>query len=538
MKPRLLPFYLFLIFSFLLLFGRIFQLTVVQGERHRQLSEGQRVRLKKLPAPRGIIFDRNGKPLVRNVPVYKRCSQATSHCSLITREEAIELGVQGKDAELEIGVGRQYLYSEAMAHLLGYLGEVSPDEISVPSENFSDFCDSGKHSGYKLGDLVGRTGIEQQYDCLLRGKDGGELLEVDTHGVTVRKIGQREPVIGHDLTLSIDSDLQKVAFQALAGRRGAVVASHPQTGEILVLVSSPSFNPQDPSLVLTDPEEPLFNRAISGAYPPGSTYKIVTAAAGLEEGKINSQTEIEDPGEIVIGQYRYANWYFTQYGKTEGVIDLVRAIKRSTDTFFYKVGEFVGATKLVEWGKAFGLGRVLGIDIPGEISGFLPDPTKGDWFLGNTYHLAIGQGNLGLTPLQVNTMTSTIASGGKLCQPKLLQSPTTDSQALNCQDLKLRPETIKLISEGMQEACSPGGTAFPLFDFSPQVACKTGTAEFGDPKGRTHAWLTAFVLPDEALAKAGAGPIVVTALVEAGGEGSSIAAPIVKKVLEEYFHRD
>jgi penicillin-binding protein 2 len=173
----------------------------------------------------------------------------------------------------------------------------------------------------------------------------------------------------------------------------------------------------------------------------------------------------------------------------------------------------------------FGVGRTLGIDIPGESAGFLPNADK-DWFLGNTYHLSIGQGNLGLTPLQVNAITSVIASGGKLCRPTVLRLGGRKTE--NCQDVDLKKETTDLISQGMKEACSPGGTAFPLFDFTPPVACKTGTAEFGDPQGRTHAWLTAFAPVENP-------EIVVTALVEGGGEGSRVAAPIVRKVLEEYF---
>jgi penicillin-binding protein 2 len=494
-----------------------------------------------------MIFDQNSQPLVRNIPIFKECpsgwdeTQEKSQCKTITREEALKLEVQGKDAQLLVEIGREYLQKEAMAHLLGYLGEVTADEIAKPK------C---PEKTYQLGDLVGRTGIEEQYECFLRGVDGAELIEVDTHGLTLRKIGRREPVAGQDIFLSVDASLQQAAYEALktakgvysesreAGR-GAVVASDPKTGQILALVSGPSYEPNlmaradaeeagKVEEIFQDPGKPFFNRATSGSYPPGSTFKIVTSAAALEEGKITAETKIEDPGQIVIGQYRFANWYFTSSGKTEGSINLVRAIARSTDTFFYKVGELVGATKLVSWGKAFGLGRPSGIDLPGEISGFLPDPAAGDWFLGNTYHLSIGQGSLGVTPLQLNMVASVVASGGELCQPQVRVKEQESGRAKECQEIKLKAETIKLITEGMKGACSPGGTAGVLFNFNPPVACKTGTAEFNDPKGRTHAWLTAFAPADNP-------EIVVTALVEAGGEGSSVAAPIVKRVLEEYF---
>jgi len=239
-----------------------------------------------------------------------------------------------------------------------------------------------------------------------------------------------------------------------------------------------------------------------------------------------------DEGFVQIGEYTYKNWYYTQYGRTEGEIDLIRAIKRSTDTFFYKVGEWVGANQLAEWGQAFGLGRKTGIDLKGEIEGLVPTPewkekNKGEkWFLGNTYHLAIGQADLLATPLQVNMMASVIANQGKLCSPKVKQG-----EGEECQDLRLKPEALAMIKEGMREACSSGGTAFPFFDFSPQAACKTGTAEYGDPEGKTHAWLTAFAPVDEP-------EIVVTALVEGGGEGSDVAAPIVKEVMEAWFSKN
>jgi penicillin-binding protein 2 len=263
----------------------------------------------------------------------------------------------------------------------------------------------------------------------------------------------------------------------------------------------------------------------------------VTATAGLEEGKITKETLINDPGIIKIGPFSYRNWYFSQYGKTEGEINIVRALKRSTDTFFYKVGEWLGARQLSNWARNFGLGQKTGIDLPGETGGLVPDPewkkeANGEpWFLGNTYHFAIGQADLVTTPLQVNMMTAVIANNGRFCRPQIVKDDFQEKdkrRAVSCRDLKLEKETLQLIKEGMAEACSSGGTASPLFDLEPQVACKTGTAEFGDPKDRTHAWLTAFAPADEP-------EIVVTVLVEAGGEGSRVAAPIVKKILEAHF---
>jgi len=523
MKLRILIFYLLLAMGILLLMARLFELQIVLGERNRELAEGNRIRREIFAAPRGIIFDRNDKPLVRNVPVYRKCQESSvksqeTECQVITREEALRIETQGgEEAErLRVDVGRDYLYGSALAHVLGYLN----------------------------WELAGTTGVEEKYNQTLQGQDGGEIYEVDTQGNRIREIEKIESIPGQDLHLSIDSQLSKVAHEALKGRKGAVVATDAKTGQVLVLVSSPSFNPNllvrakgenngKVEILLNDPDKPFFNRAIGGVYPPGSTFKIVTAVAGLEEEKIDENTQINDPGVITIGEYSYANWYFTKYGRTEGIIGIVRAIKRSTDTFFYKVGEWLGASLLADWAKAFGLGRETGIDIAGEADGLVPTPewkekTFGErWFLGNTYHFSIGQADLLTTPLQINMMTSVIANDGELCQP-LVRRQKTEDGGQKCEGLNLEEKTLQLVKEGLKEACSPGGTASIFFNFPPQVGCKTGTAEYGDPEEKTHAWLTAFAPVDDP-------EIVVTAIVEGGGEGSVAAAPIVKKVMEYHF---
>lgn len=524
-SKRIFLFYGFLIISFLLLIGRLFELQIILGTNYRALAEENRIKKEVMPAPRGMIYDRNNKPLVKNEPIYRLargdCELVSRDCfEEITREEALKIeAAGGEEAEkLRLDVGRDYLYGKALAHVLGYLGEVSEEEV--------------KSGQWEMGDLIGRTGVEEEYEEILQGQDGGVIYEVDTLGNRVREIGKVEIVPGRDLYLSIDAQLSKIAYQALKGKLGAVVATEAKTGQVLVLVSTPAFDPNHISPEdLVDEKKPMFNRVISGQYPPGSTFKVVTAVAGVEEGKVDENTTYEDVGFIQIGEYIYKNWYYSQYGRTEGEIDLVRAIKRSTDTFFYKIGEWVGANKLAEWGKAFGLGHKTDIDISGEAEGLVPTPkwkekTIGEkWFLGNTYHFAIGQADLLTTPLQVDMMTSVIANNGKLCKPKVKNEEGKEE----CQDLGLKTETLRLIKEGMKEVCSTEGTAFPFFDFSPQVSCKTGTAEFGDPEDRTHAWLTAFAPVDNP-------EIVVTALVEAGGEGSYVAAPIVKEVMETWFH--
>lgn len=563
-QPRWLFLLIILAVSFLIGFARLVDLQLIRGSYFKELAEGNRVRRIPIKAPRGEILDRNGKVLARNIPVYKlaRFSEGgvVVEATTISREDALKIQAEKGEANIIIDVGREYPLGPAAAHLAGYVNEVSSDEVGRTPE-----CDSFLDAKYELGDLIGRTGIEVQYECLLRGVNGEELIEVDTRGRLVRRLGRREPVPGKTIKLSVDTELQQKAYEALVKDRdrdgdgevdsgtvkGAVVIQSPQTGEVLSLVSSPSFDPQkigeQYQRLVSDKNMPFFNRAVGGAYHPGSTFKIITAASALEEGKIDGNFEYEDKGVIKVNTFSYSNWYFTQYGKKEGTIKLPRAIARSTDTFFYKVGEMAGPDTLANWAGKFGLGIKTGIDLPGEIDGLIPTPAWKEkvknerWFLGNTYHMSIGQGDLTATPLQINQMAGVMANGGKKCEPHLLkeveglqndQFQMTNDQ---CEDLKLKSETRNLITEGMIGACAEGGTAFPFFNFTPRVACKTGTAETGRGDA-THAWLTAFapVATDSGQVTS---EIAITALVEEGGEGSRVAAPIVKEILDYWFNQ-
>jgi penicillin-binding protein 2 len=292
------------------------------------------------------------------------------------------------------------------------------------------------------------------------------------------------------------------------------------------------------SQILLDQEnQPLLNRAISGTYPPGSTFKLVTAAAGLEDKIIHKNFVIEDTGIFSVGSFSFSNWYSTQYGKTDGEVNVVKAIQRSNDIFFYKLAELVGVDKLSSFAEKFGLGKKLGIDLGGEQSGTVPTQEwkkkviGENWYLGDTYHYGIGQGFLLTTPLQVNAWTQAIANGGILYKPHLLLN--TKYSILNTKFLST--ETISLIKEGMIGACSTGGIAWPLFDFKVKgkpisIACKTGTAQHGGEETMPHAWITLFAPSDNP-------QIIVTVLSESSGEGSNVAAPIAKKILEEWFGR-
>jgi penicillin-binding protein 2 len=501
-----------LILGFLIIIGRLAELQLIKGNYYRSLAEENRIRYVSIPAPRGGILARGGEILVGNKEIKKE--------GVLPGEEIITWE-------------RDYKLGSAAAHITGYLGEVSADEVGKVDPKCPE---KGVH---KLGDLIGRTGLEEEYNCLLSGTDGEELIEVDTKGNKLRILGRKEPIGGQDLKTSIDFSLQEKISQIFPSNdKGAVIISDPK-GEVLALFSSPSFDPNkfvgktDSKLIekmLNNPDLPFFNRAIGGDFHPGSIFKPVVALAALEEGKIDKNYTFDDPGVIKVNIYSYYNWYFTQYGRTEGKIDLVRAIARSTDTFFYTLGELVGAKVIGNWAHKLGYGEITGIDIPGEITGLVPTPewklqTKGEpWFLGNTYHMSIGQGDLAVTPIEVNTAVSVIASNGFLCKPRILKD---EKNNVDCKSLNLKSENLGLIKEGMVDACSPGGTGFTFFDFKPQVACKTGTAEINED-GQTHAWFTVFAPADSP-------EIVATVLVERGGEGSRVAGPIARQIFDYWF---
>lgn len=509
---------------------QLFFLQVINGKENRLLAEENRLRSITLPAPRGQIYDRNGNLLAGNQPVYRKAEDPSL---VIDRIAALKLQAD-VDGKVVIEPVRDYPFGSAVAHLVGYLGSVVMEELNQ---------DQFRFQGYQPSTQIGRSGVEAEYERSLKGHDGSQLVEVNTQGKTKRVVSQLLPSTGKTITLAVDLRLQQVAEQLMKGKKGAVIASDPKTGEILALFSAPSFDPvvlslgkdqQQIAKTLSDTNQPLYNRAIAGRYPPGSTFKLITASAGLSEDKIGVETKINDPGVIRVGAFSYSNWYWTGYGRTEGDIAVAKALARSTDTFFYKVGELVGERKLIDWAKKFSVDMPYGIDLPGESGGFIGTPewkqeTKGEgWFLGNTYHMAIGQGDVSLTPLGVNQMTSVFANDGKYCVPRVLRigAENTPYQA-ECREVGLKPEYLAVIKKGMVMACSSGGTGYPFFAFKPPVACKTGTAETGEKK-QTHAWFTAFAPVEDP-------SIAITVLVENGGEGSAVAGPIAEQLLTVWF---
>lgn len=563
---------------FLLLLGTFFagilliklaSIQIVNGEYYRSLSDSNRIRTTIIYAPRGIIMDRNGIPLVFNQPGFRKIENKKP--VLLGRDEAVARIAKGERG-IEIDSLRQYPYKEAMSHVLGYVGQVSPEQLQQK-----------QFSLYDPTDFVGKAGIEQRYEEVLKGINGKQLIEVDAMGNPIRTLGQTEPISGRDIQVTLDAKLQEAVYKAMKGvAKGTVIVSTPQ-GEILSMVSKPSFDPNlftlDASykaatesgytkvsdILLDGQNQPLLNRSISGTYPPGSTFKIVTAASGLEQRVIDGKFIIQDNGIIRIGPYSFSNWYYTQYGRTEGPVNVVKGIARSNDIFFYKLAEMLTVDRLSKTAAEFGVGRELGIDLAGEEKGILPtkewkQKTIGEpWYLGDTFIYGIGQGYLLATPLQVNTWSEVIANGGTLFKPHILKQK---NEALHHRFLD--EDTVQLVRDGMVNACATGGTAYPLFEFKVQnpklttdnknflpasiastsaqssqsaqlknyvkipIACKTGTAQHGGEKTLPHAWLTGF-------APAYDPEIVVTVLVESGGEGSQVAAPIAKKVFEAYF---
>ena len=517
--------YIAIIFFFLIiLFLRLFQLTIVKGNFYRNLSEQNRIREINIEAPRGEIVDRKGFVIAQNLTP--------------DINQKINPGLLNNDQK--IISKRIYQNPEVIAPFIGYR------QIADENDLKNDRC---QHK-LQLGDRTGKKGIEKLFDCQLRGLSGKKLVEIDAQGRYLKTVNVIPPQSGDRIQLAIDLDLQKKSYELVKNKKAAIIVINPQTGEILTSVSSPSFNSQDfednisnnIQNYLTDKTNPLFNRVTEATYPPGSIFKLVVATAGLEEKAIDEKTEIEDKGSIMAGTLSFGNWYFLQYGKVEGMVNIVKALQRSNDIFFYKTGEKTGVDKIKKWADIFGLGKPTKIGID-EAEGIIPSTfwkkeiLKENWYLGDTYNLSIGQGYVATTPLQTVLVTGVFANGGYLCQPQILKVGTVHELSLQeftqpkCKKLPISQETLSLIREGMKQACSPGGTGWPLFDFKIQTGCKTGTAESHIINGLPHAWITVFAPYENP-------EIALTVLVEEGGQGSDVAGPIAKEILQAYFERN
>lgn len=522
-------------FVFSTLLFRLIDTQIIRGQSYALLADGNRTYTIPDPEERGVLLDRYSEPLVFNKPVYYKLDSSESLYSekmRITREEALQLMALDPDA-VRIEYEREYRYPEALAHVLGYTGKVTADDLLADSS-------------LRISDSIGKTGLEAKLQDFLRGTGGFRKFEINALGVKQYLIVQEPGSPGNSITTTIDPYLSEAALKALGSSLGSVVILDAETGEVLSMVSSPTFDlrPFSESAATLEeekirvnkiraffshPQKLFFNRAISGAYPPGSVFKLVTALAGLEEEKITSTTTVLDEGILEVGEYSYANWYFTQYGRTEGDIALEKAIARSNDIYFYKVAEWVGPEKIKEMAQMFGFGKKTGIQLQAETEGLIPDPEwkqkiLGErWFLGNTYHFGIGQGDLLVSPIQVSQMVQAIANKGTLCTPTLVFDAFQMGYIKEdrCGEVGVMRENLDLVVRGMLDACSSGGTGFPFFAYNGQVrnrelnpydeidrgavACKTGTSEFGaaDSRGyrKTHGWFVASFGTEELVAQ-------------------------------------
>lgn len=567
-----------LFFAIGALLARTFFLQIIQGEEYYALASKNSIREVRLPAERGLIYDRAGKQLVQNMPTYtllldtrvntaaagkEKIEQIASLLKVspeeilqiiekfgkfpgaavpiktnLTHEEALRLDVElGDNSGIKVVIDSKRDYPESnsttsLSHLLGFVGKISASEL----EEYHDYLPQ---------DSVGKSGIERTYEKVLRGISGRWQIQIDALGREKVAIGLEEPSRGADIKLTIDLDLQATVERILKNhlfargkRRGVALALNPKNGEILSLVSLPAFNNNDFSSgisknlyesLVNNPNKPLFSRAISGEYPSGSTIKPFLTAAALQEGIINSETTIPSVGGIKVSKWFFPDWKVGGHGR----VDLFRAIAESVNTFFYYIGggygDFhgLGPDKMAEYLRLFGFGENLSIDLPGEARGLLPTPewkknTRGeDWYIGDTYHAAIGQGDILVTPLQLAAATGVIANGGTLWRPhlKIGNATVLGTNIIN-------PAHLSLVRSAMRQAVTLG-SATRLNDLAFGVAGKTGTAEWrkGAPP---HAWFSGFAPWTDP-------EIVITVLIEEGGEGSQAAVPVAREIFEYYF---
>lgn len=581
---------LIIICIFALLIFRLYQLQIWQGEYFKNLAENNRLRIQEIPAPRGIIFDRNGIPLVESFPSFdvslfrqdirdigpivhllsralsmdpeklwarldgSKNLPAAHPIKIKTNISRAELAaIETRRLELpgvmvDMVIRRNYPYQNLAAHLIGYLGEISQDEL-----------EKEEYSNHKIGYMIGKYGIERKFELELMGEPGGRQIEVNALGRKVRVMGYVEPNPGNNLFLTLDLELQKAAEEAMAGKRGALVAMDPQNGNILAMVSKPDFNPNffargvSPEYwqyLITNPDHPLQNRATQGQYPPGSIYKIITAIAALEEGLITPQTSFHCSGTFPFGNREYLCWR----KEGHGTISLRRAIVESCDVYFYNLGLKLGVDRLAKYALGLGLGKTTGFPLGNEKPGLIPTSSwkmkrwRIPWQPGENLSIAIGQGYNLVTPLQIACTFSAIANGGRYYRPRILkfvQAPhgeiLQEFYPHEEKILNISPETIRLIKEALWGVVnSPGGTGGRARVEGFDVAGKTGTAqvlqrregrgEYLGTEFKDHAWFVCF-------APLYNPQITVVVLVEHGGHGGATAAPIARQVVAAYYEQ-
>ena len=543
----------------------------------RKLSEQNYIRIRKILAPRGMIFDKKGKIVADTRPSFSlyivpedikdfnQTVDGTATLLAMDREDIIEKLKEAQNfpssfpvkvcsdlsmdqvAKLEanklylpgvtiqIEPKRHYPYGTMLSHVLGYVSEISGEELK-----------SKEHERYAPGDPIGKFGLERMYETYLRGVDGEKRVEVDASGREVEVLDTREPVAGHSLYLNVDMAIQTTVEKALEGKKGGAVVSDPRTGGILALVSHPAFDPNQLTsgsreywkAIATDTSHPLENRVIQGRYPPGSTFKPLVALKALEKGVINEKTTFLCPGHFSFGGHVFKCWQ----KKGHGSVSVHRGIVESCDVFFYNTGLKVGVDSIHEMADTMGITKPTGIDLPGEKSGLVPS-TKWKmknfgqkWYEGETVSVAIGQGAVWLTPIGLLQLASFVGNEGVTFRPRVVNrivspegkvvkvfNPVMDAQ------VTLKKQAIAIVKEAMKGVVNePGGTAYSTARLQEvSISGKTGSAQSTDG-GADHAWFIAFAPSD-------APSIAMAILVEHGLHGASAAAPIAKAVAQEVF---
>jgi penicillin-binding protein 2 len=583
-----------LLTAFIVLFARLFYLQVIEGQEYRRLSDNNCIRLQSMDAPRGLIFDRNGRLLVDNRPSFdlfivlkdaKPIEETLNKLNSYTGfpvDELVNKIKQSKEVapfkpillkqdigrdlmavievhkfdlpgiSIQVRPMRHYINEMSAAHILGYLGEIGPDELK--QERFQ---------GCVPGDYVGKFGSEKSFEPLLRGSRGGRQVEVNATGQMVRVIKTVDAEPGDNLYLTIDQDLQNRAESLLRGISGAVVALNPNNGHVLAMASSPSFdqnafvaglNRNQWKELVSNPRKPMSNKAIQGEYPPASTYKIITAMAGLEEGVIDENTPFFCPGYYQFGDRTFRCWKKGGHGS----VNVVKALAESCDVFFYQVGLKLGVDRLAWYAKACGLGEETGIQLDHEGQGLVPTAAwksasiGASWQRGETISVAIGQGYNLATPVQLAVLTAAIANGGARYKPLILEKIiNSEGAAVENKEreilgkLPVSAKNMEIIRRGLWEVVnSDRGTARIAHLANVDVSGKTGTAQVFSRKGgettkeervashlKSHAWFIAYAPSKNP-------KIAMSVIVEHGEHGSSAAAPVARDLIDSFFNAE
>jgi len=573
-KQRLNWLLIFVIICFSILVISLWYLQMIKGEEFKERAVENCIRSLVEDAPRGRLYDRQEELLVTNRPAVvvsiipaevddlEKLSERLSRIISISPEEISQIVKnyrenpfkpvkilddcktnkiveieerkdELKGVVLEVKPRRDYLYHDFAAHSLGYVGEIDKEEL----QRFGN-------PKFQGGDIIGKAGLEKYYDDILRGEKGGKEVEVDALGQEIATLLYQKPVPGKDLVLTIDKDLQLFGENLFFGKKGSIIVSDPNSGEILVLVNRPSFNPNifangisnsNWQRLSSDADYPLTNRSVQGVYPPGSIFKVVTAIAALEEGVTDRKRKIYCSGSLELAGQVFTCWKETGHGS----LSIVDAIAHSCNIYFYTLGKDLGIERFNKYMQKLGLGEKTGIDLPAEAVGIIPSAqwkereVKEIWFPGDTINLSIGQGYLLLTPLQVHNLITTIATEGEIYNLHLVKKIiSVDGKTVKeikpeiYKKVDFSPDTFQIIKEGLRQTILKG-TGWRANIKELEVAGKTGTAQ--NPQGETHAWFIGFAPYENP-------EVCITVFIENGGEGGEAAAPIARAMLEKYFN--